>query len=119
MDEPEFLQQAPKYYALAILDYMDRYESATSEADLQQHYHEEVYNDPDGYYYLSRSDIFAVAAHWLRDRDLIDIVEDPFAPPIILPSPRFRDEWEILSSDRGFPLHNFLLLRKSGAWLRS
>jgi len=119
MDKPEFLRQAPKYYALAVIAYIDMYERAASEVDLRQHYHEVMNDDPDGYYYLSRSDIFAVAARWLRDRGLIEIVEDPFAPLIILPSSSFRDELEKLSSDRGFPLYNYLLVRKSEAWLRS
>ena len=86
MDKETFLRIAPDYYATAILAHLYRTAASVSREELSLEYSiADNDGDPEGWFYFKRPPLFEAALKILLQFDIIEVIRDPFGPPIISP----------------------------------
>jgi hypothetical protein len=117
MSKRRFVETAPLYYALAICVVA----SATGGTFTRQVFSSRYYvSDEEGsepLYYCDRDALFTHAIDWLRRRDMVDVIEDDFAPPIFTTGSGFVEMWQRLSAEEGTVFQKYNEARGDPGWL--
>jgi hypothetical protein len=121
MDKAEFIDVAPRYYATAILVYLQQRSESVSEQKLSEYYSART-SEAERVSYLDRFRLFDIAVAFLRKDGLIETVHDAFGPTLIKRASDFTNKYNALSQDTNFPLYKYRLANsgiESGMeWLR-
>jgi hypothetical protein len=103
------VELAPLYYALAIAAAIQENGGPMTEVELRGSYL--VYEHPgfseDKISLLRRELIFAAALRWLVSRELIKVIEDPFAHDLIVRTEDFWPHWNAAIEDQGTPFYRY------------
>jgi hypothetical protein len=119
MDKDTFVKIAPDYYATAILAYLYRMTRPVSREELSKEYSiPGNMEDPDGWFYFTKNRIFEAAVEILLEHEIINIIRNPFGPPIISPRRDFYTKVEVIAKDRSFPFYKYRLTDGGEIWLR-
>ena len=119
MDKETFLRIAPDYYATAILAHLYRTAASVSREELSLEYSiADNDGDPEGWFYFKRPPLFEAALKILLQFDIIEVIRDPFGPPIISPHRDLYTKIEEIAKDRNFPLYKYRLTGNGESWLR-
>src|SRR5205823_6541518 len=62
--------------------------------------------------------LFEAALELLQEFGIINVIRDPFGPPIISPSEDFHNRIEAVAKDRSFPFYKYRLTGDGEVWLR-
>jgi hypothetical protein len=112
MDKSSFIELAPMYYAIAIRAYFEgvHSESVVSRASLRKEYlFDDGSGSPELQTFLENEVLLDRAIQWLLDEDMIDIIEDDFAPPLFLQTERANDKWEATEKAQNNPYFRYRL----------
>lgn len=100
VEKATFLEVAPQYYALAIALRMSQAGDPLYQQEIVDEY--TIGTSNGTYTLLQNSFLFERAIAWLAQREIIDVVDDPFAPTFYLAGPKFS-EWTAWKNDRSLP----------------
>jgi hypothetical protein len=97
MDKNEFLEHAPKYYALAIAVQISALGSTVSRNAIRQALTFPDDSEEDGLFCLVDNHfLWERAIEWLNARGMIDVVKGPFGPELYTRSSQFSDQFSVL-----------------------
>jgi hypothetical protein len=100
MSKKEFLDLAPEYYGIAILDALVQKKKTLSKSQILDEYMmRDEYEDE--YYYLGKEVLFDAAIRWLDRQWLITIHHDPFGPDLFSLSEVWNEVWNKISIEPG------------------
>jgi hypothetical protein len=119
MDKAEFVARSPTYYALAIVDALNRAPGSLSEYKVKQSFPYPDEQTGEEGSLIDRWLIWDRAVAWLLERDMIKIKRDPFGPPIFSKSPSFQATWDQLVEDEDLPFSSFAASGEALNWLIS
>jgi len=120
MDKKKFLENAPLYYALAIMTlFKTNGGRAASESEVSVCFIEsDESSGPDEFYnYLEEPLLLAKALEWLQNNEVIEFLEDDFGPNIYKPTDIYSDKIEFLV--RNIDVFNkYYSIANSTDWLK-
>jgi hypothetical protein len=118
-DRVRFIEVAPHYYAVAIISYFqDREHRSTTAANLVERMQDEWSNMqiiPVGL--LETPPIFWKAIDWMVSEGLVRLIEDEFAPTMIVRNAGFTTRVVELTKVQNTPLQKFADLNDDQLWL--
>lgn len=117
VDKTTFVEQAPYYYALAVVHYLDMSNDECTYPDISHYYSEHNEDENDQWYYLDSKVVFDRAVSWLESEGVIDVVDDHFGPKLLNASLTFMDaRAKIERNVRAFS--NYGKVRDKNVWLK-
>jgi hypothetical protein len=125
MDKKRFLELAPYYYAIAIVEHLQSprtLSGAVSRSTILRHF--TTFPDEGGfpgeqYCYLEKAILFDRAISLLLEWQMIRIIPDDFGPPIYMPAENLGALWDELGQARDLPFFRYNLIPDRENWLRS
>jgi hypothetical protein len=122
MDKSRFIQLAPLYYALAVATCIKRkaWGRAISLNGIVAEFtdaSEAV--DGNGLCYLENEILLARAIKWLRENNLVEVIDDDFGSSIFAHSSNWDEKIGDLAADRELPFFKYQSISDSESWLRS
>jgi hypothetical protein len=118
VDKAHFIETAPLYYAIAIVQYLlenDTIEAASTAV-------RERFNDtshPDDEPSLPFRPFFDRAVRLLVAEGLLEVLDDPFGPQMLFRTDSFHDDLNRLAENRASPFHRFRRIKEPLPWLFS
>ena len=124
MDKETFVKRAPLYYALAIGVYFETTEETSASYLTIQSYFTESFNldlGEEDNVRLESVMLSSIAAKYLEQKSIIEIVVDDFGPQIFQCGPDFQKGWEKLKTDGENPFAKYGRLHDKAArsWLHT
>jgi hypothetical protein len=118
-ERARFIEIAPQYYAVAIISYFqDRDHRSTTAVSLVEALQSEWSTlgiIPVGL--LETPPIFWKSVDWMVSQDLIRLIDDEFAPTMLLRNPGFKEKVTELTKVQNTPFQKFADLNDDQMWL--
>lgn len=98
MEKKEFLEVAPRYYALAVVNRFERDFSTTTRSQIVEDFSiRGDSSDPEERIaLLGNSKLLDKALDILQEERLIEVEPDHFGPPLVIPKDEFSHNWDSL-----------------------
>jgi hypothetical protein len=123
MDKGRFIEVAPYYYAIAVIEHFQASQVAgfaVSRQSILKHYtagQEDGF--PNEFCYLEKTILLDRAIELLVQHKMITILRDDFGPSIFLLEEKWRDPWEALGDNANLPINRYRRAPERSSWLRS
>jgi hypothetical protein len=116
MDKAEFIERAPIYYAIAIVQFLAEQNAVEARSlEILDRYNR--YEGTDERPSLPFPPFFNRAVTWLVRERVLEVLNDDFAPQVLIRSDSFEAELDRISDDSTSPFNTYRRVRETLPWL--
>lgn len=118
MDKATFVQQAPYYYGIAILNFLYQYPGEATTGDIARYYSEYNEEHQEQWDYMNEDAVLDASVRWLRVNGLIDVLEDHFGPTFITLASEHTESWILLRDSGILAVNNYSRMAEKETWVK-